>query len=163
MKNELEIPLWFKDNIEFNSPYINGGINKCILLSFNAITNTACVKVIFGTTSFEEDGWNLQHLLWAFEKNEFTLIESNDLTQHPQYIEYEKGLKQAMESMDITDSGNMLAPTTERDRNYMTIMDHINGKRTLRDEYDLVQLKKSTLSSSCRKLLISLIENHGNT
>lgn len=43
-------------------------------------------------------------------------------------------------------------------RIWYEIMDHISGKRTLRDEYFLAKQRKSGLSSRCRRLLISVFE-----
>ena len=39
------------------------------------------------------------------------------------------------------------------------ILQHINGKRSFRDEYELVLAKKSGLTSACRKILIKRFEN----
>lgn len=38
------------------------------------------------------------------------------------------------------------------------VFDHISGKRSLLDEYDLIKLKKSTLTKICRSYVIDKIE-----
>ena len=45
------------------------------------------------------------------------------------------------------------------DRIYWEIFDHVNGKRTFREEYELVKQKKSGLSARCKKYLINAFEN----
>jgi hypothetical protein len=46
----------------------------------------------------------------------------------------------------------------KRQRAWNEIMEHINGKRTIREEYSLIKEKKSTLSARCKKLIIECIE-----
>jgi MinD-like ATPase involved in chromosome partitioning or flagellar assembly len=50
---------------------------------------------------------------------------------------------------------------------FRKIYNHINGKRSLRDEYNLIIERKSTLTSACRKYLLQKFEeqktrNNGN-
>lgn len=47
---------------------------------------------------------------------------------------------------------------TKEDRMYWTIRDHIDGKRSLQDEYDLVKAKKSTLSRALRDFLVKFMD-----
>lgn len=42
----------------------------------------------------------------------------------------------------------------EDGRLYWICFDHISGKRTFRDEYNLILEKKSTLPSACRNFII---------
>lgn len=44
-------------------------------------------------------------------------------------------------------------------RIYKEILEHINGKRTLQDEYNLIKNKQSGMSARCKKFLVDLIEN----
>ena len=39
------------------------------------------------------------------------------------------------------------------------IINHINGKRTIRDEYNLIKTNKSTLSRIHREFVINIMEN----
>jgi hypothetical protein len=48
----------------------------------------------------------------------------------------------------------------EKEHNiHWKVFDHISGKRTLRDEYDLIKEKKSTLSKTCRDYVKQIIES----
>ena len=47
---------------------------------------------------------------------------------------------------------------TKEDRMYWEIRDHIDGKRSLQDEYDLVKAKKSTLSRALRDFLVKFMD-----
>jgi hypothetical protein len=47
---------------------------------------------------------------------------------------------------------------TKEDRMYWTIRDHIDGKRSLQDEYNLVKEKKSTLSRTLRDFLVKFMD-----
>lgn len=42
------------------------------------------------------------------------------------------------------------------------VFDHISGKRSLRDEYELILNKKSLLSRRCRDYVVNIIENNKN-
>ena len=47
---------------------------------------------------------------------------------------------------------------TKEDKMYWEIRDHIDGKRSLQDEYDLVKAKKSTLSRALRDFLVKFMD-----
>jgi len=47
---------------------------------------------------------------------------------------------------------------TKEDRMYWEIRNHIDGKRSLQDEYDLVKAKKSTLSRVLRDFLVKFMD-----
>jgi hypothetical protein len=47
---------------------------------------------------------------------------------------------------------------TKEDRMYWEIRNHIDGKRSLQDEYDLVKAKKSTLSRTLRDFLVKFMD-----
>lgn len=47
---------------------------------------------------------------------------------------------------------------TKEDRMYWEIRGHIDGKRSLQDEYDLVKAKKSTLSRALRDFLVKFMD-----
>ena len=47
---------------------------------------------------------------------------------------------------------------TKEDKMYWEIRDHIDGKRSLQDEYDLVKTKKSTLSRALRDFLVKFMD-----
>jgi hypothetical protein len=49
-------------------------------------------------------------------------------------------------------------PILKIDKELTNILDHINAKRSIRDEYDLILNKKSTLKSFQRKLIVEIIE-----
>jgi hypothetical protein len=62
-------------------------------------------------------------------------------------------------SEDGTDMEEVNTPffPTKEDRMYWEIRDHIDGKRSLQDEYDLVKAKKSTLSRALRDFLVKFM------
>lgn len=47
---------------------------------------------------------------------------------------------------------------TIEERLYDEVMSHINGKRSLREEYDLIMQKKSELSARCREWVIKNVK-----
>jgi hypothetical protein len=47
---------------------------------------------------------------------------------------------------------------TKEDKMYWEIRNHIDGKRSLQDEYDLVKAKKSTLSRVLRDFLVKFMD-----
>lgn len=63
------IPSFFVPNIKFLGKWI-GKDKICTLLSFDAEKNTAVVDI----AGRVEDDWNLQHTIWGFENNDYTLI-----------------------------------------------------------------------------------------
>lgn len=75
---EIIIPDWFKESIKFTGKWVKN--TEMELLSFNPVTNLCKVKLVPNKTNepwrqdWIEDGWNLQHTLWGFEKGEYTLI-----------------------------------------------------------------------------------------
>lgn len=48
---------------------------------------------------------------------------------------------------------------TKEERIFDKVYNHIEGKRTLRDEYNLINEKKSTLPKACRDYVVSLFDN----
>ncbi len=68
------VPYWFQVGTKFNSRWIADGKNTCIVLSFNEVTNLAEIEIKTDNDCFTEDGWNLEHTIWGFEKKEYTLI-----------------------------------------------------------------------------------------
>lgn len=73
MAKEVIVPEWFKIGIKFSSRHINGGKNVCEVLSFSALLNE-CEVDITTDANWTEDDWDLQHVLWAFERKEYYLI-----------------------------------------------------------------------------------------
>lgn len=73
---EISVPDWFTNGLQFSSKAINSGKNVCTIKSFDTVSNLATVHVDFtdGKTSFEEDGWNLQHTVWGFETKEYNKL-----------------------------------------------------------------------------------------
>jgi hypothetical protein len=56
---------------------------------------------------------------------------------------------------------NMPYPPSKKQRMAFEIYDHISvNQRSLKDEYDLIQQKKSTLSRRLREFVVELIENY---
>jgi hypothetical protein len=66
------------------------------------------------------------------------------------------------EGLYLSPDGNQFSnvpwPLTKEDRMYWEIRDHIDGKRSLQDEYDLIKAKKSTLSRALRDFLVKFMD-----
>lgn len=70
---EIQVPEWFVEGLNFRSQHFKGLVT---VLSFNATTNLLHVKIDpqqEDRTAWEEDGWNLQHTLWGFERGEYVI------------------------------------------------------------------------------------------
>lgn len=74
----MEIPDWFIVGLTFKGKWIENRI--CEVISFNEVTNLLVIKLSPSVDApsyvqtFTEDGWNLQHTLWGFEKGEYIKI-----------------------------------------------------------------------------------------
>ena len=58
---------------------------------------------------------------------------------------------------------NISPDRVKEERLWNAIYDHISGKRTLREEYNLIKEKKSTLPAAHRAYVVKLIEETKNT
>lgn len=79
--SKIFIPDWFINGMTFTSKWINHGNNVCTLLSYNPDTNLAEVKIITPESVFTEDGWDLQHTIWGFERREYSIITKKEIVK----------------------------------------------------------------------------------
>jgi len=69
----VNVPSFLKAGAKFKGVHINGGNNTCTLLSIDKDKNKAVVDIEVPNTSWVEDDWNLQHLIWGFENKNYIL------------------------------------------------------------------------------------------
>ena len=94
------IKTWLK----FRSIHFKGLVT---VISFNTVTNLLHVNIDpeeEGRTSWEEDGWNLQVTIWAFEKGEYYVDKEKNIVNkdvlHCVYCERD------LEPSEITEATN---------------------------------------------------------
>jgi len=68
----IHTPKWLVAGLKFTAKHITDNL-YCELISFNTDNNTAIVTVYNKSTSFTENDWNLQHMLYGFENGDYTM------------------------------------------------------------------------------------------